>query len=95
MLSTPQEAQEGRGVVAPRLKVLQYNVNKSRNKVLAGLLEDPRVKEYDIIAVQEPWRNTVDSHAYNPRNSGFHLVDRGTADSRVTTYINKRISENA
>ena len=36
------------------VKILQYNVNKSKNKVLTGLLTDPRVREFDIIAVQEP-----------------------------------------
>src|ERR1700722_5868503 len=74
------------------VKILQYNVNKSRNKVLAGLLADPRVNEFDIIAVQEPWRNTYDSAAYNPRDSGFYLIDIKDRDSRVSTYINKRIS---
>ena len=74
------------------VKILQYNVNKSRNKVLAGLLADPRVNEFDIIAVQEPWRNTYDSTTYNPRDSGFHLIDIKDRDSRVSTYINKRIS---
>lgn len=74
------------------LKILQYNVNKSRNKVLAALLADPRVKEYDILAIQEPWRNPYDSAAYNPRDSGFHIVDRKEDGSRVSTYINKRIA---
>ena len=74
------------------VKILQYNVNKSKNKVLAGLLADPRVKEFDIIAVQEPWRNPYDSTAYSTRDSGFHLVDIRDKDSRVSTYVNKRIS---
>ena len=74
------------------MKILQYNVNKSKNKVLAGLLADPRVREFDIIAVQEPWRNPYDSTAYSTRDSGFHLVDIQDKDSRVSTYVNKRIS---
>src|SRR3954447_2714719 len=78
----------------PALRILQYNVNKSRNKVLAALLEDQRLKMYDVIAVQEPWRNPFDSQAYNPRDSGFHLIDLKRADSRVSIYINKDISEN-
>jgi exonuclease III len=78
----------------PALRILQYNVNKSRNKVLAALLEDQRLKTYDVIAVQEPWRNPFDSQAYNPRDSGFHLIDLKRADSRVSIYINKDISEN-
>jgi endonuclease/exonuclease/phosphatase (EEP) superfamily protein YafD len=50
----------------PAIRILQYNVNKSRNKVLAALLEDQRLKTYDVIAIQEPWRNPFDSQAYNP-----------------------------
>ena len=41
----------------PAIRILQYNVNKSRNKVLAALLEDQRLKTYDVIAIQEPWRS--------------------------------------
>ena len=33
------------------IRILQYNVNKSKNKVLAGLMEDPRRKNFDIIAI--------------------------------------------
>jgi hypothetical protein len=36
------------------IRILQYNVNKSRNKVLAGLMKDPKRKDFDIIAIQEP-----------------------------------------
>jgi exonuclease III len=78
----------------PALRILQYNVNKSRNKVLAALLEDQRLKMYDVIAIQEPWRNPFDSQTYNPRHSGFHLIDLKRADSRVSIYVNKNISEN-
>src|SRR5271170_7640074 len=73
------------------VKILQYNVHKSKNKVLAPLFADPKTGDFDIIAVQEPWRNPYDSTAYNIRDSGFHLVDKDR-DSRVSIYINKRIS---
>ena len=74
------------------MKILQYNVNKSKNKVLTGLLTDPRVREFDIIAVQEPWRNPYNLTAYSTRDSGFYLVNIRDKDSRVSTYMNKRIS---
>jgi hypothetical protein len=73
------------------LKILQYNVNKSRTKVLMGLLQDPEIALYDIIATQEPWRNPFNNTPYNPRSSPFHTSDQGDKDSRVCTYINKRI----
>ena len=74
-----------------KLRILQYNANKSRNKVLIGLLQDPRVATYDIIAIQEPWRNPFDFATYNSRNSPFHLVDSKKAGSRISTYVNKNI----
>jgi hypothetical protein len=73
------------------LKILQYNVNKSRTKVLIGLLQDPEIASYDIIATQEPWRNPYNNVSYNPRSSPFHISDQGDKDSRVCTYINQRI----
>jgi len=73
------------------LKILQYNVNKSRTKVLIGLLQDPEIALYDIIATQEPWRNPFNNALYNPRLSPFYISDQGDKDSRVCTYINKRI----
>jgi hypothetical protein len=35
------------------LKILQYNVRKSRDIVIATLLRDERVIEYDILTIQE------------------------------------------
>ena len=36
------------------LKILQYNVRKSRDVVMATLLRGPRVIDYDVLAIQEP-----------------------------------------
>jgi len=36
------------------LKILQYNVNKSRAKVLIELFQDPEIATYNIITTQEP-----------------------------------------
>jgi exonuclease III len=74
------------------IRILQYNVNKSRNKVLAGLMENLKRKNFDIIAIQEPWRNTYNYATYNPRTSDFHLVNKKQAESRVSIYVNKEIS---
>jgi hypothetical protein len=56
------------------LSILQYNVNKSRDKVMAGLLADERALEYDIIAIQEPWRNPFYHTTYHPVKDRFDLV---------------------
>jgi exonuclease III len=73
-------------------RVLQYNVNKSKDKVMASFLQDSSVANYDIIAVQEPWRNTHNHATFNPRNSAFHACDARAETARVCCYINKRIS---
>jgi hypothetical protein len=36
------------------LRILQYNVQKSRDVVLTSLFQDPRILEYDVLAIQEP-----------------------------------------
>jgi hypothetical protein len=33
------------------LSILQYNVMRSKNKVMASLLRDKRITEFDIIAI--------------------------------------------
>ena len=72
------------------LKILQYNVHKSKDRVMAPLLEDSRIHAFDILAIQEPWNNTHIATSYNPRNSWFYLAypaERG----RACLFINKRL----
>lgn len=76
------------------LKILQYNVRKSRDKVMATLLRDPSVMDYDILAIQEPWRNPFLTTTHHPAKDRFHLcypaaVEDGTA--RVCFFVNKRL----
>ena len=33
------------------IKILQYNVMKSRDVVMATLLRDPRIQEYNVLAL--------------------------------------------
>ena len=79
------------------IKILQYNVMKSRDVVMATLLRDPRIQEYDILALQEPWRNPFISTTHNPITHSFHLCfpnDSREAPARVCFFINKRIDPN-
>jgi hypothetical protein len=55
------------------LKILQYNVRKSRDTVMATSLRDPRVMDYDVLAVQELWRNAFMSTTHHPAKAQFHL----------------------
>jgi hypothetical protein len=74
------------------LRILQYNVQKSRDVVLASLFQDPRTLEYDVLAIQEPWRNPFIATSYNPLKAHFQLTYLDDAATRVCFYINKRIN---
>ena len=74
-----------------QLRILQYNVQKSRDVVLASLFKDRRILEYDILAIQEPWRNPFISTSYHPLKAHFHLTYLEDPSTRVCLYINKRI----
>ncbi len=73
------------------LRILQYNVQKSRDVVLASLFQDPRILEYDILAIQEPWRNPFIATSYHPLKAHFQLIYLDNAGTRVCFYIHKRI----
>lgn len=73
------------------LRILQYNVQKSRDVVLADLFRDSRILEYDLLAIQEPWRNPFVATSYNPLKMHFHLMYREDEETRACFYINKRI----
>ena len=78
----------------PNLNILQYNARKSRETVMISFLQDKRVKEFDILAIQEPWHNTYIPTTYNPRESCFYLAFPTQDTSRVCFYINKKINPN-
>jgi len=73
------------------LNILQYNVQKSRDVVLASLFQDRWISEYDVLAIQEPWRNPVIATSYHPLKTHFHLTYFDDKETRVCFYINKRV----
>lgn len=73
------------------LRILQYNVQKSREVVLASLFQDPGVLEYDILAIQEPWRDPYVYTSYHPLKRHFQLTYLADATTRACLYINKRL----
>lgn len=80
------------------LRILQYNVMKSREGVMATLLRDPKIQEFDILALQEPWRNPFLSTTHNPISDSFHLCfpsDHRETPARVCFFTNKRIDPNS
>jgi ribonuclease HI len=77
------------------LRILQYNVQKSRDVVLASLFQNPRVLEYDVLAIQEPWRNPFIATSYHPLKAHFQLTYFPHAATRVCFYVNKRVDPGA
>ena len=78
--------------MSTKITLLQYNVNKSRDKVLIGLLNDKKVDKFDFLAIQEPWRNPISiGKGYNPGNSQFYLIEKDSKDAKTAIYVNKRI----
>lgn len=71
------------------LKILQYNVRKSK-KVMEPLLADPRTRSYDIIALQEPWRNPNQNRTYCPGSSGF-LPAYDDVERRSCFLVNREV----
>ncbi|KNB19275.1 hypothetical protein FOXG_22503 [Fusarium oxysporum f. sp. lycopersici 4287] len=76
------------------LEALEYNVRKSKDTVMATLLRDPDIGRYDILAIQEPWKNPFDTTTHHPAKDQFHLCypDKDqTFPARVCFFINKRL----
>lgn len=73
------------------LNILQYNVMKSRNIVMIPLFEDERTGKYDIIAIQEPWKNPFSNTTYKQTHQRFVLEYMDHRETRVCFFINKRI----
>ena len=74
------------------LRILQYNVQKSREVVLASLFQQSEIRDYDILAIQEPWRNPFTNTTYHPLKADFHLLYMDDPTTRVCFYINKRLN---
>lgn len=62
---------------------------------MASLLRDPAIQGFDILAIQEPWRNPFMSTTHNPVPENFHLYfpkDTREEPARVCFFINKRLN---
>ena len=56
------------------LTILQYNVKKSRERIMISLFKNEKIKKYDVLTIQKPWRNSYASTTYNSNSNGFHLT---------------------
>ncbi len=51
------------------------------------LFDDPQTSLFDVIAIQEPWRNNQFLTKYYPHKDQFHLAYLDNALTRVCFYI--------
>ncbi|KAF4227803.1 hypothetical protein CNMCM8980_005984 [Aspergillus fumigatiaffinis] len=65
---------------------------KSRDKVMAALLRDKKITNYDVLAIQEPWRNPFVHTTHNPIPQHFEVAYHDHNKTRVCFFVNKRIA---
>jgi len=73
------------------LRILQYNVHKSRNKVIIALLQEKKIQKYNILMIQKSWRFRERAKIYNSSRVDFAIKNN---DERTCFYINKSIDSN-
>lgn len=72
------------------LKILQYNTRKSR-EIMAEAFRRHEILDYDILAIQEPYRNTFQHTTHHPAKGHFHLLYMDSGGTRTCIFVNKRI----
>ncbi len=74
-----------------KLWILQYNVHKFRKKMMITLLHEKKIKNYDILILQELWWFDENFRAYCSATVNFTLKNN---ENKICFYINKRIDSN-
>jgi hypothetical protein len=82
-------------IMTKNLNILQYIVRKSGNRVMAPLLADPRVLQFLLLAIQDPFHNSVASYTHNPSYTSFHFLHPCVENSRVCFLINKSVNSSS
>ena len=80
-------------VAQTSLKIVQYNLRKSRSQTIE-LFERDQTRGIDILAIQEPWRRPDGATSIHP-DKHFHLIWPQALKARVCFYVNNRISLSA
>jgi hypothetical protein len=70
------------------VRILQYNVQKSKNGVMLPLIDGPH-EPYDLIAIQEPWTNPFVQTTYCPRSSPYELIYPQEGQARTCFLLRK------
>ena len=75
---------------SPALNILQYNTQKSR-EVMADAFNRHELYQYDVLAIQEPYRNPYQNATYHPAKDRFHLLYFDSENTRTCIFVNTRI----
>jgi hypothetical protein len=59
---------------------------------MASMLRDERILDFDIIAIQEPWRNEHINIMHHPCSQHLDLLYFDSPETRTCTFISKKIS---
>ncbi len=73
------------------LWILQYNIHKFRNKVMIALLHEKKIRNYDILILQELWQFNENFRVYCSLTINFMLKNN---EDKICFYINKKINSN-
>jgi hypothetical protein len=76
----------------PELRILQYNMHKQKD-IMALLVGSWEAREFDVLAIQEPWVNTHQPATHCPSGSTF-LPIFNSFSRRSCLLINKRLDPN-
>ena len=74
-----------------KLRILQYNVHKLRNKMMITLLHEMKIRDYNILIIQKSWQHHEKAKMYNSRDIDFILKDN---EEKTYFYVNNRIDDN-
>jgi hypothetical protein len=58
---------------------------------MASLFHDNDTSRYDILAIQEPWRNPFIATSYHPFRQHFQIIYLDHPKTRACLYVNRRI----
>src|SRR2546430_1757712 len=75
-----------------KLKISQYNMHKSKRKVMEALLEDAANQGVAVLALQEPWQNKSMHATYCPGRSKFWPAYPQRFRTRACFLVNKALS---
>ena len=74
------------------LSIIQYNINRSKNKVQNHFLQALNPLKHHVVASQELWRHPTENTTVT--HPAYHLVFPNGHNGRTCTYISKSLTIN-